>query len=183
MADLKQIKVGDKTYNIEPYTKYLPLAGGNLSGHIYLTGAKESSSTGNTSQIIFGTSSSNHVAISSNNNALVINPDSASTNNQIVLYLDQQSSIPSGISTSTVSASGAISAKTVSVTNNIGAGGNITATGFDVNSARINSGLHVGTYITHTEGENLCIGNSSNNDYVWFIEDVAGGALDEEDSN
>lgn len=32
MADLKQIKVGNTTYNIEPYTNYLPLIGGTLSG-------------------------------------------------------------------------------------------------------------------------------------------------------
>ena len=76
----------------------LSTAGGNISGHIYLTGAKESSSTGNTSQIVFGTSSSNHVAISSNNNALVINPTSSSTSNQIVLYLDKASVFPNGIS-------------------------------------------------------------------------------------
>lgn len=77
---------------------YLPLSGGNISGHIYLTGAKVSSSTSNTSQIIFGTSTDNHLALSSNNNALVINPDAKSTNNQIVLYLDKPSVFPSGIS-------------------------------------------------------------------------------------
>lgn len=75
----------------------LATSGGNISGHIYLTGAKESSSTGNTSQIVFGTSSSNHVAISSNNNALVINPTSSTTANQIVLYLDKASVFPSGL--------------------------------------------------------------------------------------
>lgn len=75
----------------------LPKSGGNITGHIYLTGAKETSSTSNTSQIVFGTSSSNHVAISSNNNALVINPTTASTLNQIVLYLDKASVFPSGI--------------------------------------------------------------------------------------
>ena len=32
MANLKQIKVGNTTYNIEPYTSYLPLTGGTLSG-------------------------------------------------------------------------------------------------------------------------------------------------------
>ena len=72
--------------------------GGNVSGHIYLTGANETSSTSNTSQIVFGTSSNNHVALSSNNNALVINPTVSSTNNQIVLYLDKASEFPSGIS-------------------------------------------------------------------------------------
>lgn len=75
----------------------LPKSGGNVTGHIYLTGAKESSSTGNTSQIVFGTTNTNHVAISSNNNALVINPTSSSTTNQIVLYLDKPSQFPSGI--------------------------------------------------------------------------------------
>ena len=77
---------------------YLPLSGGNLSGHVYLTGANATSSTGNTSQLVFGTSSNNHVALSSNNNALVINPTTSSTTNQIVLYLDQRSVFPSGIS-------------------------------------------------------------------------------------
>lgn len=37
MADLKQIKVGDTTYNIEPYTSYLPLAGGRMSGDLKMT--------------------------------------------------------------------------------------------------------------------------------------------------
>lgn len=71
--------------------------GGNISGHIYLTGANASSSTGNTSQLVFGTPSSNHVALSSNNNALVLNPTISSTTNQIVLYLDSPSVFPSGI--------------------------------------------------------------------------------------
>ena len=77
---------------------YLPLSGGNITGHIYLTGAAANSSTSNTSQIVFGTSSDNHVCISSNNNAIVINPTTSTTTNQIVLYLDQASSFPSGIS-------------------------------------------------------------------------------------
>lgn len=76
----------------------LPKAGGNISGHIYLTGANASSSTGSTSQIVFGTSSNNHVVISSNDNALVINPTTTTTTNQIVLYLDKASQFPSGIS-------------------------------------------------------------------------------------
>ena len=36
MADnekvIKQIKVGNITYNIEPYTNYLPLSGGAMDG-------------------------------------------------------------------------------------------------------------------------------------------------------
>lgn len=77
---------------------YLPTGGGNVSGHIYLTGAKESSSTGNTSQLVFGTSSANHLAVSSNKNALVLNPTTTTTANQIVLYLDKASVFPNGIS-------------------------------------------------------------------------------------
>lgn len=88
----------------------LSSSGGNVSGHIYLTGAKESSSTGNTSQIIFGTSSNNHVAVSSNTNALVINPTSSTTTNQIVLYLDKASVFPNGISGNASSATTAANA-------------------------------------------------------------------------
>lgn len=71
--------------------------GGNVSSHIYLTGAKENSSTSSTSQIVFGTASNNHVVLSSNTHALVINPSTSSTTNQIVLYLDKPSVFPSGI--------------------------------------------------------------------------------------
>lgn len=76
----------------------LSTSGGNITGHIYLTGAQENSSTANTSQIIFGTDDNNHIAISSNTNAIIINPDKSSTTNQIVLYLDKPSLFPSGIS-------------------------------------------------------------------------------------
>lgn len=81
----------------------LPLTGGNISGHVYFTGSKPSSSTGNTSQIVFGTSADQHVAITSNDNALVINPSTTETSNsttgasQIVLYLNKSSSFPKGI--------------------------------------------------------------------------------------
>ena len=36
MANIKQIKVGNTTYNIEPYTAYLPLTGGSLTGKLYI---------------------------------------------------------------------------------------------------------------------------------------------------
>ena len=35
---LKQIKVGNTTYNIEPVTSYLPLSGGTMTGPIYYQG-------------------------------------------------------------------------------------------------------------------------------------------------
>jgi hypothetical protein len=71
-----------------------------------MTGAKETSSTNNTTQIVFGTSSNNHVAITSNTNAVVINPDTTHTTNQIVLYLDKQSLFPKGINTTVTRAIG-----------------------------------------------------------------------------
>lgn len=33
---LKQIQVGDTTYNIEPVTAYLPLTGGTITGSIQI---------------------------------------------------------------------------------------------------------------------------------------------------
>ena len=37
MANIKRIKVGDTTYNIEPYTAYLPLAGEKMTGNLQMT--------------------------------------------------------------------------------------------------------------------------------------------------
>ena len=64
------------------HSNYLPMNGSDaMTGHLYLSGAKENSSTSNTTQIVFGTSNNNHVVISSNNNALVINPTTSTTTN------------------------------------------------------------------------------------------------------
>ncbi len=87
-------------------SSYLSLSGGNISGHIYLTGSNASSSTGNTSQVVFGTVNNQHIVLSANDKALVINPTTSNTANQIVLYLNQQSVFPSGItSNGTINAS------------------------------------------------------------------------------
>jgi len=94
--DLLEDAVGTKA-NASDLANYLKLSGGGMTGHIYLTGAKENSSTSSTSQLVFGTSSNQHVAISSNTKAIVINPNTSSTTNQIVLYLDKPSLFPSGI--------------------------------------------------------------------------------------
>ena len=37
MADIKQIKVGNTTYNIEPVTAYLPLTGGTVTGELIMS--------------------------------------------------------------------------------------------------------------------------------------------------
>ena len=76
---------------------YLPLSGGNLTGHLYLTKAVGNNSTANTSQIIFGTSSNNHLALSSNTHALILNPSTGSTANQIILSLDSVSTFSNGV--------------------------------------------------------------------------------------
>lgn len=114
----------------------LPRAGGNVTGHIYFTGAQAASSTGNTSQIIFGTSSNNHVAISSNDNAIVINPTSDSTTNQIVLYLDKSSSFPSGITANVTGTASNASKVTNSITFNNGGSGAASGTTFNGSAAK-----------------------------------------------
>ena len=84
-------------------TETLPFVnntGDALTGHLYFAGAKENSSVNNTSQIIFGTSADNHVALSSNRKALVINPTATTTTNQIVLWLEKASEFPKGIDAS-----------------------------------------------------------------------------------
>lgn len=99
--------------------------GGPISGHIYMTGSSASSSTANTTQLIFGTSSTQHVAVTSNDKALVINPNSSATTNQIVLYLNQQSVFPGGIKISagnldvsgTSTLTGAVTAKSTLTVN------------------------------------------------------------------
>lgn len=64
----------------------------DITGHLYLVGAHASSSTGNTSQILFGTPSSHHLALSSNTNSLIVNPTSSSTTGQIVLGVNGRNS-------------------------------------------------------------------------------------------
>lgn len=97
------------------------------SGHIYLEGSNASSSTGNTTQLVFGTSSTNHVVLSANDNALVINPTTSSTANQIVLYLNTQSLFPSGINATAASTFG----------NAISIGGALTFTGTSDGTSQI----------------------------------------------
>lgn len=56
-----------------------------LGGHLYLTGANESSSLANTTQVVFGTSATQHVAVSCIQNAIIINPTASSTTGQLQL--------------------------------------------------------------------------------------------------
>ena len=67
------------------------------AGHLYLSGAVENSSSSNTTQLVFGSPNNNHVVLSSNTNALVINKDVSTTSPQIVLYIESPSQFPSGI--------------------------------------------------------------------------------------
>lgn len=70
------------------YNLYVNGSTGLSGGHLYLTGANESSSTSNTTQLVFGSANNVHLAVSSNTKALVLNPGLSATTNQIVLYLD-----------------------------------------------------------------------------------------------
>ena len=91
-------KLGINTTSVDSdYTFKVNGATAFSSGHVYLTGSVANSSTSNTTQIIFGTPSANHIALSSNDKAFTINPTSSSTEGQIVLYLNKQSSFPAGI--------------------------------------------------------------------------------------
>jgi hypothetical protein len=114
----------------------LPKSGGNISGHIYLTGANASSSTGSTSQIVFGTSDNNHVVISSNDNTLVINPSTSTTTNQIVLYLDKPSQFPSGITGNLTGTASNASKVTNAITFNNSGAGAASGTTFNGSAAR-----------------------------------------------
>ena len=134
----------NETYTLTP--SFLPLAGGKMTGHIYLTGSKASSSTSNTSQIIFGTPETQHIAISSNNNALVINPDSATSSPQIVLYLDSQSSFPKGIK---------ITQGNLNVSHAASIGTNLTVTGTSTLTGAVTTGAAL------TAGTNLTVNGTS----------------------
>lgn len=127
----------------------LPKAGGNLSGHIYLTGAKPASSTASTSQIVFGTSSDQHVAISSNTKAIVINPNTTTTTNQIVLYLDKASQFPSGISGNLYgnasTATKFASSQSVALTGDV-TGSASSKAGWSVATTLADSGVTAGSY-------------------------------------
>ena len=57
----------------------------NNGNHLYLEGANATTSTSNTTQIVFGTSSDNHVVISSNRGAICINPSITSSSSQVFL--------------------------------------------------------------------------------------------------
>lgn len=94
-VDADHFAVNSET--LPSYNFYVSGTSGFSGGHLYLTGAQGSSSVNNTTQIVFGTPSNNHVAISSNTSALIINPSTSGTDNQIVLYLNQQSRFPNGI--------------------------------------------------------------------------------------
>ena len=76
---------GNRWYNV--YSAALDISGTSTfaSGHLYLTGSAAASSTANTTQIVFGTSTTNHVAISSNSNAVIINPTTSTTTGQVML--------------------------------------------------------------------------------------------------
>lgn len=127
-------------------------------GHLYLEGANEGSSSASTTQLVFGTSSNNHIVISSNKGALVINPSTTATTPQIVLYLNSQSTFPGGINATADSVFGnnltVTKALTVGSTGSFG--GAITVQGaLNLQNKSLTSGTFpstsAGRYITWTD--------------------------------
>ena len=177
MADLKQIKVGDTTYNIEPYTSYLPLAGGKMTGNIKWDGATQEilsfaptdttwrgglkySWSSNTTIGIWGRHAMSQFVWHAGTDFT-----STDVNGTTTKTYDFQIGRSIATGPTIVRTSGDLSV----------AGGAAVGGSMDASSARISNGLYVGTSITHQQDENLLIGNSSNSDYVYFIEDIAGG--------
>lgn len=135
--------------------RYVNVTGDSMTGHLYMTGSHATSSTSNTSQIVMGTATTQHFALTANDKAVVFNPSTTNTEHQIVLYLKSgtQSIFPNGISvggvlsTSTGSdasgstgsgdlrvAGGAGIAKKLYVGSNLSVGGTATITSnLDVN--------------------------------------------------
>lgn len=144
---------------------YLPLTGGNLSGHVYLTGAQASSSTGNTSQLVFGTSSDNHLAVTSNKGALVLNPTTASTSGQIVLYTGTGTSrIPGSLTIGYTATAGTVTANTfnVNASGTINLNGTSNSTGANLKWGTVNSKNPYIGYAT----------DQSDGTFVWSITDT-----------
>ena len=98
---------------------------------------------------MFGTSSDQHVAISSNTNAIVINPNTTTTTNQIVLYLDKASQFPSGISGNLYgnasTATKFASSQSVALTGDV-TGSASSKAGWSVATTLANSGVTAGSY-------------------------------------
>lgn len=84
-----------------------------LYKHLYLMGVNDNSSVSNTSQIVFGTPTKQHIALSSNNNTFIINPSTSDNTNQIILY-----ATAAGDDTSSIS----------QIPSNLSLGGNLTVT-------------------------------------------------------
>lgn len=155
----------------------------NMASHIYLTGAT-TTSTGNTSQIVFGTSANNHVAISSNPNTLVINPSTSSTDDQIVLYLERQSLFPKGIDagSSDINAANFVGLATNA---NKDASGNVITSTYIKSSYITDNNIHNYIPLSNTNGHTLKYKLGSNSDssqtqnlpFVLLSGDTMTGAL------
>ena len=110
-----------------------------LNGHIYLEGSAANSSTANTTQVVFGKSNDQHIVISSNKQALILNPSTTTTTDQIVLYLETQSKFPGGLSTHR----SANNTYSPIIGGDITANGNITGKNGTLTSLIINDGGNI----------------------------------------
>ena len=149
MADIKQIKVGNTIYNIEPYSSYYRSGCSNLEMN------NGGSLLGYGGFIDFHFFDSSGKPLNSNGTVVSTTPDYTS---RIIEDAAGRITINSntyitrdGLTSSSITSKGSV----------------------DANSARISNGLYVGSSITHNPSGNLVIGNSDNMRFVEFVEDVS----------
>ena len=178
MADLKQIKVGNTTYNIEPYTSYLPLAGGRMTGNLRMT----ENSTSILLRAGRETWYSGIYANTDGDEVLGIVAENPRTH----IMLGTANPLDRLAATALTPAIDIKNGK-VGINKRLGTDGSADAGSYeldvngairandsvDANSARISNGLYVGSSITHNSSGNLVIGNSANSNFVEFVEDVS----------
>ena len=155
--------------NTDSTTIYGPLykkGDSTNKGHIYLDGAA-GASTSNTTQIIFRQGTTEHIALSSNDDCFVINPSSTSSSPQIALYLgaNATSSIPGGLTLGKQLSVGT----TASISGNTTIGGTLGVTGATTLTGKLtaNGGAAIANGLTVTGNASitnlLTVGSGSSN--------------------
>ena len=88
-TSLLHYREGSGTYTILDSANYgsyaLPLSGGKLTGHLWLNAQNTTYSTSGASQLVFGNNGTQHVVISSNTGAIIVNPSTSSTTGQVII--------------------------------------------------------------------------------------------------
>lgn len=158
MADIKQIKVGSTTYNIEPYTDYLPLAGGKMTGDLKMT-------EDSTSILLRSGSETWYSGLYANSNGdEVLGIVAANPRTHIMLGIANPLSRPAATSLTP-----AIDIKNgkVGINKRLGTDGGPDAGNYELDV----NGTISAKSVTH-DGNGLYIGDPDNSDYVYIVEDM-----------